>query len=332
MESTRLSVDELFAAVLKRVPTEWEEGYWSNELIHWPLEHIVRRLTESNEHKDLVKSNGLMFKPAGHFYSPIVDTDFIVERRDSIFCAHKDIDGIDLNENAQKNFASFVDLVAEKLPFRDTKSPGFRYFYDNDAFVWGDGAVYAAMLMKHRPNKIIEIGSGYSSALALDVINLIDGYHPKVKLFDPYPGLVENLLADYPAPNVTIEGKFIQDVPLDELSALDAGDLYFMDTTHIVKTGSDVLYHFEEVLPRLKSGVILHVHDIFWPFEYPMSWVVGDKLSWNEIYYFRAFLAQNPKYEILFFNDFMKKSHPDLFRSSSIFRRNSGASIWLRKK
>nr|WP_165388528.1 class I SAM-dependent methyltransferase [Sphingomonas populi] len=332
MELSRLSPNELFSAILKRFPTAWEERYWGNELKHLPIEDIIRRLMGGNEHKDLVKSNGLMFKPAGHFYSPIVDTTFVLERKSSIFSKNKDIDGIDINESYQKEFVQFLESVEVNLPFRDAQSPEHRYFYDNNAFVWGDGAVYAAMLMRHRPNKIIEIGSGYSSALALDVIDRIDGYCPNVKLFDPYPELVKSILANYPSENVSIDGKFIQDVPLEDLSDLKAGDFYFMDTTHVVKTGSDVLYHFEEVLPRLKSGVIVHIHDIFWPFEYPMSWVVDDKLSWNELYYFRAFMTHNPQYEILFFNDFMRKNNSNLFRSSSVFLRNSGASIWLRKK
>ena len=106
-----------------------------------------------------------------------------------------------------------------------------------------------------------------------------------------------------------------------------------MDTTHIVKTGSDVIYHFEEVLPRLKSGVIIHLHDIFYPMEYPKTWVTEDKLSWNEIYYFRAFLAGNSDYEILFWNNYMHRNYIDVMaEASDVFAHNGGASIWFRKK
>ncbi len=106
-----------------------------------------------------------------------------------------------------------------------------------------------------------------------------------------------------------------------------------MDTTHIVKTGSDVLHHFNLVLPRLKSGVIIHLHDIFYPFEYPPQWVIDKKLSWNELYYFHAFMKHNNDYEIIFFNDYMCKMNTCLMNdASSVIEKNGGASIWLRKK
>lgn len=330
---TTIQIDDIFKALLHRPPSKWERSYWENELKHNGFEAVFRRITDADEHKRFIRDRELMFVPAGHFYSPIVDQDFIETRQSKIFAPHKHLDGIDLRERAQIEFVSKVAKIAPKLPFAREPKIGLRYHYDNNAFVSGDAVVYATMLFEHRPDRILEIGSGYSSALALDVCDLLSDYQPEIRFIDPYPQLVRDLVAHNVSANVSIEENFVQDVAPEKLSHLEAGDFYFMDTTHIVKTGSDVVYHFEEVLPRLKPGVIIHLHDIFYPMEYPSSWVMDDRLSWNEIYYFRAFLTNNSDYEILFWNNYMHVNHFDLMaKASPEFAYNGGASIWFRKK
>lgn len=324
---------ELFLALLHREPTEWEVDYWNRELADKTLESVIRRMAETDEHKRFHNDARQMFVPAGHFYSPIVDQDFVTPRWDGLYSQAPEAEGIDLNEQAQIDFLADIKRTAAKLPFGEQKTDGLRYHYENGAFLYGDAIVYASMIEKHRPKRIVEIGSGFSSALALDVCDRLDGYDPEIHFIDPYPQLAKELVGDNRGDKVKITGAFIQDVDPSSFDVLEAGDFYFMDTTHIVKTGSDVLYHFEKVLPRLKSGVILHLHDIFFPFEYPAEWVFGTKFSWNELYYFRAFMANNPGYEIIFFNSFMR--HANLQRTleaSPLFARNGGASIWFRKK
>lgn len=328
-----IQVEELFPALFHRTPSSWEVSYWREELKNKGFERVFRRLTRSDEHKRFSNDLELMFVPAGHFYSPIVDQDFIHARQDAIFAPHKALDGIDIREQHQLDFVTQIARWTPLLPFEREPVAGLRYHYGNNAFVSGDAIVYASMLFTYKPKRILEVGSGYSSALALDVCDLIDGYHPEIRFIDPYPQLVRKLVANNVSANVSIEEKFVQDIPPDDLSYLEDGDFYFMDTTHIVKTGSDVIYHFEEVLPRLAKGVIIHLHDIFYPMEYPESWVTKDRLSWNEIYYFRAFLTNNPDYEILFWNDFMHRNHFSVMeKASSEFAHNGGASIWFRKK
>ena len=116
-------------------------------------------------------------------------------------------------------------------------------------------------------------------------------------------------------------------------SLLEENDLLFIDSTHLIKTGSDVCYELFEILPSLKSGVLIHFHDVFWPFEYPKDWVLTENRSWNEIYGLRAFLMNNSDYEIIFFNDYFckffrkiaEKDYPKILK-------NTGGSLWLRKK
>ena len=112
-------------------------------------------------------------------------------------------------------------------------------------------------------------------------------------------------------------------------------DILFVDSTHVLKTGSDVHYEIFHILPNLKAGVIVHFHDIQYPFEYPDSWIFNENFSWNEVYALRAFLMYNSNFEILFFNNFFGRFGHDMilksFASLAAFPESFGGSIWLRK-
>jgi hypothetical protein len=117
-----------------------------------------------------------------------------------------------------------------------------------------------------------------------------------------------------------------------EFDVLMESDVLFVDSSHVVKVGSDVLDLFFRILPRLKSGVYIHFHDIFHPFEYPKEWIINGK-AWNEAYLLRAFLQYNDSFEIVFFNTFLEFFHPGRFhRDMPLCMKNPGGSIWLRKR
>jgi hypothetical protein len=121
--------------------------------------------------------------------------------------------------------------------------------------------------------------------------------------------------------------------PPSTFDDLSAGDILFIDSTHIVKTGSDVCCELFEILPRLPAGVLVHFHDIFWPFEYGEDWVLNENRSWNEIYALRAFLTYNSQFEIIFFNDFFRQFRRDLIAQTyPKFLNNTGGAIWLRRR
>jgi hypothetical protein len=105
----------------------------------------------------------------------------------------------------------------------------------------------------------------------------------------------------------------------------------FIDSTHVSKAGSDVNHELFEILPRLKPGVLVHFHDVFWPFEYPEAWTFESRRSWNEIYLLRAFLSGNREYEIVFFNDYFRARHGDAAAAVPKFAQNPGGGLWLRK-
>lgn len=112
---------------------------------------------------------------------------------------------------------------------------------------------------------------------------------------------------------------------------MEEGDVLFIDSIHVSKVGSDVNYLFFEISPRLKKGVYIHLHDIFYPFEYPKEWIFSGKV-WNELYLLRAFLQNNYNYKILFFQNIMEKRHKDKFMEKwPLNAPIHGGSIWLQK-
>jgi hypothetical protein len=119
---------------------------------------------------------------------------------------------------------------------------------------------------------------------------------------------------------------------LELFEQLQPGDFLFIDSTHILRTGSDVCFELFEILPRLASGVIVHFHDVFWPFEYPAEWIVDENRSWNELYALRAFLTDNGKWKILFFNNYFAKLERSLVEKTfPTFLRNPGGALWLQR-
>ena len=124
----------------------------------------------------------------------------------------------------------------------------------------------------------------------------------------------------------------LQDVDLNIFSTLTANDILFIDSSHVSKVGSDVNYLVFEILPRLKPGVYIHFHDIFYPFEYPKRWICDLGISWNEAYLLRAFLQYNQSFCIALFINYLERFYPEQLRSlvpQSV--GGAGGSLWLRR-
>jgi hypothetical protein len=187
------------------------------------------------------------------------------------------------------------------------------------------------MLRLHRPRRFIEIGSGWSSACALDTIeHYLDG-NCHLTFIEPYPQLLRDLLGEITSVVEIIEEP-VQQVPMHVFETLQSGDLLFIDSTHVMSTGSDVCFELFEILTRVPRGVFVHIHDIFWPFEYPRTWAVDDNRSWNEIYAVRAFLTGNYEWQIIFFNDYFSKLERTKIEATyPEFLLNSGGALWLQR-
>ena len=274
--------------------------------------------------------------PPGHYYNPQVDPGAIEPFADQVFdTSRKSVQGIDFREDSQLQLLDELLPFYREVPFPVEQTPGFRYFLGNGIFSYSDG-IFLYMLMRHfRPKSIIEVGSGHSSAVMIDTNERFLNNSVNLTFIEPYPERLYSLLKDSDKSRNRIYELPIQQVPLNTFEELQAGDFLFVDSSHVSKTGSDVNFIFFEVLPRLKSGVFIHFHDVFTPMEYPKSWVMKKDVwfGFNEIYILRAFLMYNPDFEIIMFNTFLEEHHEDWFRKNMpLCLENKGGSIWLRKK
>jgi Methyltransferase domain len=268
----------------------------------------------------------------GHFYSPICSpSDLARYYRDPSSVLETTIYGIDLNEPGQRDLWDSWRVYLREFPFPDSKA-AFRYYCQNPAFAVGDATILYCMLRHFKPRHFIEIGSGFSSACTLDTIEHYLDDDVGCTFIEPFPNLLRSLINSDDESGHRIIPKQVQDVPLTTFDQLEAGDILFIDSTHILKTGSDVGFELFNVLPRLKSGVIVHFHDIFFPFEYPRQWVIERNYSWNEIYAVRAFLMNNAEYQILFFNDYFARFARKLVeRDAPRMLENPGGGLWIRR-
>lgn len=276
-----------------------------------------------------------LFVPPGHFYSPVVNTAEASVHLEKLEGQPwpKDLPGLSLDHEQMKQNWRELSVYFKSFPFTPTSRDEGKYLYqsDNNAFPYSDALLLYSYLRKFQPKRIIEIGSGWSSACTVETIKMHFKHKCELTFIEPYPALLKDLLGNY-AGKVTIREEFVQNTPLETFDALEANDILFIDSTHVVKTGSDCCTEFFDILPRLKKGVVIHVHDIFWPFEYPRHWVVGENRSWNEIYLLRGLLTDNPNYEFLQFTDYMTKVLPALaVEFAPQFTSRSGGSLWLRK-
>ncbi len=243
--------------------------------------------------------------PPGHFYSPIVNVPEIREKENSIWNEEvSNVVGVNLEiEERLALLKKFSDYYLE-LPFKDTKSEGLRYYFENTFYSYTDAIILYSFIRHYKPKRIIELGSGFTSAVMLDVNELYFKNNIDIRFIEPYPNRLLALMKEGDNSDNKLITKNAQDVDLELFKTLEKGDILFVDSTHIVKTGSDVNYILFSILPILKKGVLIHFHDIFFLFEYPKKWVYGGH-NWNETYFLRAFLMYNNHFKIRLFSHFI---------------------------
>ncbi len=269
----------------------------------------------------------LRWAPPGHFYSPVPDRAD-AEGRAAAAAAEQSptVTGVDLDVAGQLAWLDRLADVGDGVPLA-----GGRYHVHNPSFCHGDAAVLSGMLRLLRPRRLVEIGSGWSSAVTLDTNDTYLGGALEVTLVEPYPAVLDDTLRPSDRDHVRIIAAPVQGVDLGVFEALEPGDVCFIDCSHVVKTGSDAQYLYAEVLPRLPSGVVVHVHDIFFPFEYPLAWVQEGR-AWNEAYLLRAMLTGGG-WEVLVWNDFLGRFHRErAIAAVPGLASGAGGSIWLRRR
>ena len=251
-----------------------------------------------------------------------------------------DIKDIDFDFKNQTSFLNEVLPFYKEMPWdfkNDDANVNYRYKNKDSYYRYSDAVFLYLMIRKHNPQRIIEIGSGFSSAIMLDTNDLF--YKNKSIQFtfiEPNPqDRLDGLINLEDRKNCKIHVEKVQNVDLSIYQELQENDVLFIDSSHLSKAGSDLNFIMFNILPILKPGVIIHFHDVFYPFEYPKDWLTKERFYWNECYLLRAFLMNNSNYEIIFFNsaahkfqgEFLLKEMPEVM----IDHIHCGA-LWIQKK
>lgn len=273
------------------------------------------------------------YAPPGHFYSPIPSLEDIRRDESLIFgSVPRSIPGLELHEAEQFKLLETLVKYYEEMPFPPQKTNNkLRYYFENPAYGYLDGILLYCMIRHLKPKRIIEIGSGFSSCVTLDTNELFfDGSIANI-FIDPYPDQLLSLIKEKDKNKIRIIPDRLQEVNLSEFEALEANDILFVDSTHVSKINSDVNRIFFDILPSLSSGVFIHFHDIFFPFEYPKEWIYEGR-AWNEAYMLRAFLQYNSQFQVVLMSSFMHCYHGLFFQEHMpLGLKNPGGNIWLRK-
>lgn len=275
----------------------------------------------------LWEEHGFHLTPV-HFYSPLPDTRTL---KPETWTRESALAGVDMNEETQLRFLRevfprFRDEY-ERFPMNETGVP-HEFYFQNGMFGGTDALALYCMVRHFRPGLVLEVGSGFSTRVSAQAA--LENGGTEVVAIEPHPD--EVLRQGFPGLGGLIPEE-VQKVDLAQFEALGPNDILFIDSSHVVKIGGDVNYLFLEVLPRLKPGVIVHVHDIFFPVEYRREWVINEARFWNEQYLLQAFLAFNPAYEVLLCNNYLGARHQDEMRE--VFPDSpwwGGGSFWMRRK
>jgi len=272
------------------------------------------------------------FFPPGHYFSPIPPWADLKRDAGRIFAnGTREIPGVDLREPEQLELLKEFTRYYADQPFTAQKKAGNRYYFENPAYSYSDAILLHCMLRHLRPKRLIEVGSGYSSCAILDTRERFLGGELEVTFVEPYPELLYSLVREEDKKQLHVLPSRLQEVDLELFDSLEKNDILFIDSTHVVRTDSDVNRVFFEILPRLKSGVRIQIHDAFFPFEYPQKWIF-DGVAWSELYLLRAFLQYNSRFRVVLMNTYMEQFHESFFRESMpLCLKNRGGSIWIER-
>jgi len=238
--------------------------------------------------------------PPGHYYSPEPDREILASERGRVWkpLGPDGLPGVDLDLGGQRRLLRQARELGREYRYPDARGGGPDRFHDRNPFFSGlDSRMLFVLLRLLEPRRMVEIGSGHSSLLAADVnVRFLDGAM-ELTCVDPFPQ--DFLRRGIEGITAVVESR-VELLDPEFLLSLRCGDFLFIDSSHVIKTGNDVAFLYLQILPRLAPGVLIHVHDIFLPDEYPEEWVLSEGRSWNEQYLLQALLVHSCGFRVLF--------------------------------
>ena len=204
------------------------------------------------------------------------------------------------------------------------------FYIHNPNFGAGDSDLYYLLIRNRKPKRIIEIGSGYSTQLALIAIekNRQEGRDCKLTCIEPFEMPFLDAIN-----GIEVIRREVQTLPISLFETLEANDILFIDSSHIIRPGDDLLFIYFQILPILQKGVLIHIHDIFTPRHYPQEWLTQKMRFWNEQYLLEAFLYNNSGFRILFATNHLVKSDFETVKKILINLKpdSEPSSFWILK-
>lgn len=277
----RLSKLQALAGIHLLRSSRWYDSYFG----HW--RECFRR----------AEALGLHILPV-HYYSPIPDT-----RMADAYSLEVEPSSLEIDLYASLSLLTrlvsvhrppVTDWVAKRHPSEQ------RYSFQNNAYLAGDAEILYAMISEYKPRKIIEIGCGNSSLIIAEALESLkakdNSFECKYTCIEPYP---PSYLTPPPSAVSRFEVTKLQEMPLEIFKSLGKGDVLFVDSSHVVARGSDVVHIYLKILPVLQPGVLIHIHDIFLPFDYPEPWLTKQFFFWNEQYLLQGLLSAGSSLKVI---------------------------------
>ncbi|MBD3353614.1 MAG: class I SAM-dependent methyltransferase [Candidatus Lokiarchaeota archaeon] len=291
---------------------------------------IIRRIGA-----DRMKMSKYVFYKVGvfpirnHYYEPMFKMDELKHPLNN----DRYLPGIDMNVEGQLKLLNQFNFNNEILEIAKREGRN-TYNFDNDLFGAGSADYLYNMIRLLKPRKIIEIGSGNSTLMALEAINKNQSddskYQCRQICIEPYErSWLEKL-------NVELKRNLVENIQLDYFKQLEKNDILFIDSSHIIRPQGDVIFEYLEILPSLNPGVYVHIHDIFTPKDYPKRWIIEEIRFWNEQYLLEAFLTNNNMYQIIGSLNYLHHHHfLELSAKCPMLKKypeRESSSFWLLRK
>lgn len=246
-----------------------------------------------------------------HFYWPIPDLKMLA-RKNWTECRLSDGVSLQLDRQLRLLETALLSFCSECHFPEQATGRAHEFHFNNGFFERVDAEIAYAMVRHQMPRRIIEIGSGQSTRLMAAALrrNAEEGHRGELLAIEPHPD--EVLRQGFPGLS-KLAMQRVQEVPLEVFTRLKWGDILFIDSSHVVAVDSDVIHEYLRILPKLQPGVVIHVHDIFLPADYPQKFVMNNLCFWGEQYLLEAFLSYNRAFQVLWASSAMQFfHHPEL--------------------
>ena len=270
------------------------------------LRHIARRRDSMPRFQRFADRSGFQIR-SSNYYEPTYRESDLPARTD----VDRSLPGLNFRREQQLTLLERCQFGRELREIPVAKPHDDVFGYDNDMYSFGDAEMYYNIIRIYKPARIIEIGAGNSTLMARKAI---EANHKEDPAYGCQQTCIEPFEMDWlENTGVTVLRTKVEDIDLQTFDVLERNDILFIDSSHVIRPWGDVLREIHEIIPRLNSGVLVHVHDVFTPRDYPERWLRSERRLWNEQYLLEALLSFNEQYEIVCMANWLKHNHFDAF-------------------